>query len=36
MYFSRGRSHDTEDTLHRRRLTRTVGPEKSEYFPLRE
>ena len=32
LHFSRSRSHDTEDTLHRRRLSGAIGSEKTEYF----
>ncbi len=36
LHVSEGRLHDTEDTLHGRRLPGTIWAEKSEYFPLSE
>ena len=34
LHFSFGRSHDTKYTLHRRRLSCTIWPKKSEDFTL--
>ena len=36
LHLSARRSHDAEDTLHRRRLSCTIGSKKSENFPFLE